>query len=323
MKILFAGTPRNAALTLEGLVNAGHEVVAVLTRPDAEVSRKRILTESAVAETARNLGLETIKATRITTEVLEQIAATKAQLAVVVAYGTLLDRQALDSLEMGWINLHYSLLPDWRGAAPVQHAILAGDRETGVTLFKLDEGMDTGDVIGAVEVQINPRENAAELLTRLTEIGITLLNQELPKIAAGIATFHKQTELTAHAKQPRLARKLQREDARINWQAAAIAIEHQIRALNPEPMAFTALAGETFRILDAVALGKTDWESLDTEAGESKPGCIQFEKKRVLVRAGGGTLLELKTVQPAGKKPMSAIDWARGAANSGTVNFFD
>lgn len=309
MKILFAGTPANAARTLQGLVDANHEIVAVLTRQDAPVGRKKVLTPSPVAQLASQLGIKTIKANSITPETEGGISALGADLAVVVAYGTLLKQGTLDLMPAGWFNLHYSLLPHWRGAAPVQSSLLAGDQTTGVSLFKLDEGMDTGPLVSQVEVEIQPRENSGELLARLTEIGISILVQELPMIAAGLATFRAQ-ENHQTGSLP-LASKPRRHQAQIDWNQNAINIERQVRAFNPEPMAFTYLKSESFRVLDALALGSTDWAAL-SEPTDVVAGQIVLENKRVLVHCGQGTLLELKEVQPAGKKAMSAIDWARG-----------
>ena len=308
MKIVFAGTPANAAQTLRALATSAFEIVAVLTRTDAPVGRKKILTPSPVAETAAEFGIPVIKANRVDEAVRAQIAATGADLGIIVAYGALLDQPALDSLPLGWINLHYSLLPKWRGAAPVQRAVMAGDRETGVTLFQLDKGMDTGPVHLQIPTVIEPTENTADLLPRLTELGITGLAELLPRVAAGLSVPTAQDpELLA--KLP-TAHKLSRDDARIDWQRTAVEIENLVRGLNPEPMAWTTLDGETFRILEARALGKTDWQSLAGEDEQS--GTLKIENGRTFVACGSGSLLELKIVQPAGKKAMSSSDWARG-----------
>jgi methionyl-tRNA formyltransferase len=308
LKIVFAGTPANAAQTLRALANSPFEVVAVLTRTDAPIGRKRVLTPSAVAEVAHELGLPVIKANRVDEDVRIKLAATGAELGVIVAYGALLDQAALDTLDKGWVNLHYSLLPKWRGAAPVQRAIMNGDRETGVTLFQLDTGMDTGPVHLQVPTVIEPDENTAELLPRLTELGISALAELLPRIAAGLSKpLPQDSDLLATLP---TADKLTREDARINWHRTAIELENQIKGLNPEPMAWTTLNEESFRLLEARALGATD--RLSFADNESVTGSVILEKERVLVACGEGTLLELKTVQPAGKKPMAARDWARG-----------
>jgi methionyl-tRNA formyltransferase len=310
LKIVFAGTPANAAQTLRALANSAFDVVAVLTRTDAPVGRKRVLTPSAVAQVASELGLQVIKANRIDERVRAEIQATGADLGIIVAYGALLDQSALDILPKGWINLHYSLLPQWRGAAPVQRAVMAGDRETGVTLFQLDKGMDTGPIHLQIPTVIEPGETTADLLPRLTELGITGLAELLPRVAAEMIWLKPQ-DPSLIASLP-TANKLSREDARIDWKRNAVEIENLIRGLNPEPMAWTTLETETFRIIEARALGTTDWLTLAGE--ETEIGTANFDKDRVLVSCGQGTLLELKTVQPAGKKPMQSKDWARGLA---------
>jgi methionyl-tRNA formyltransferase len=293
---------------LRALANSPFEVVSVLTRTDAPVGRKRVLTPSAVAETATELGLPIIKANRIDEATREAIMATGAELGVIVAYGALLDQKALDMLEKGWINLHYSLLPRWRGAAPVQRSIMAGDRETGVTLFQLDKGMDTGPVHLQIPTVIEPDESTADLLPRLTELGISGLAELLPRVASGLtAPVAQDPQLLASLP---TADKLTREDARINWHRTAVELENQIRGLNPEPVAWTTLEDEAFRIIEARALGATDWQSLAGE--DALAGTVHFDKGRVIVSCGNSSRLELKIVQPAGKKPMPASDWTRG-----------
>ncbi|MEY3999914.1 MAG: hypothetical protein RLZZ626_269 [Actinomycetota bacterium] len=311
-RIAFAGTPANAARTLEALVAGGFEVGVVITREDAPVGRKQVLTASPVAEVAARFGIPVIKANRIDEGAIAELAKHGCSLGVVVAYGALLKHPALDALSSGWFNLHYSLLPKWRGASPVQAALAAGDRETGVTLFRLDEGMDTGGIVGTVETLINPHENAGELLARLTELGITLLLEQLPLIQAGLATERTQTEGATHCG------KLSRAIARIDWSRSAIEIENGINAYNPEPGAWTTLLGDQVKVLAARALGATDWAALSESAtaGEApaESGSVSITKSGALVHCGSGTLLELREIQPAGKKPMPASDWARGIA---------
>jgi methionyl-tRNA formyltransferase len=293
---------------LRALASSAFEVVAVLTREDAPVGRKRVLTPSAVADTASKLGISVIKANRVDDAVRDQLEATGANLGIIVAYGALLDQAALDCLDKGWINLHYSLLPKWRGAAPVQRALMAGDRETGVTLFQLDQGMDTGPIHLQIPTVIEPGESTADLLPRLTSLGVSGLFELLPRLASGmVAPVAQDPDLLRSLPK---ADKLTREDARINWHRNAVELENQIRGLNPEPMAWTMLEDDAFRIIEARALGATDWQTLAGESAET--GSVHFEKGRVLVTCGQGTLLELKTVQPAGKKPMPSSDWARG-----------
>ena len=301
MRILFAGTPSTAANVLNGLVSSGHEVVAVLTREDAPVGRKKILTPSAVADAANELGLPIIKTNKVDSQVIAQISQYQVDLAVVVAYGVILRQDALDAVPNGWFNLHFSKLPRWRGAAPVQHSIRSGDKETGVTVFKIDEGLDTGAVLGLAETVIEPEETSGELLERLSVIGISLLNQELPKIYAGNA------KLTAQEGEITLAPKIQRTHARVNFSASAKELENLIRAMNPEPMAWCEFSGDPFRILRAREV-----------QGSFKlvPGEVTIEGERVLVGCGFDTTLELLEVQPASKTKMAASDWMHGQATS-------
>ena len=313
MKIIFAGTPDVAATTLRALLGSQHQVVAVLTRPDAPVGRKRVITASPVAQLAEQVGLPVIKAKKVSADVVESLRMYQPDLGVIVAYGSLLDTTALDLPHKGWLNLHFSLLPRWRGAAPVQRAILNGDIETGVTIFKLDAGMDTGPILASVPTVIEANESSSDLLVRLGELANSLLLQELPLVEAGLDKYRDQV---IGSEEP-VAHKLNRAEARISWLLEAPAIERRVKAFNPEPVAYTSLAGEPFRVIDAVALGATDWSALGSESADlHAPGAVRMAGKRVLVEAGSGTLLELKQVQPAGKKVMAALDWARGAGES-------
>jgi methionyl-tRNA formyltransferase len=297
MRILFAGTPSTAADVLEGLISSGHEIVAVLTREDSPVGRKKVLTPSAVAEVALAHGLPTIKANKVSSAVLAEISQHQIDLAIVVAYGVILRREALDAFPNGWFNLHFSKLPRWRGAAPVQHAIWSGDKETAVTLFKIDEGLDTGPVLGLAESVIEPDETSAELLERLSSIGVTLLNQELPRLYAGSFNLSEQQGSVT------LAPKIQRVDARINFTATSKEVENLVRAMNPEPMAWCELDGDPLRVLRARSV-----QGLFALA----PGEVLVQEDLVLVGCGSESALELIEVQPASKTPMSAKSWMNG-----------
>lgn len=312
MRIVFAGTPANAEATLAAMVAGGLEVVAVLTRPDAPVGRKRILTPSQVALRAADLGIPIIKAAKVESETIEQIKSFKPDLGVIVAYGSILGAEALEAPSHGWVNIHYSLLPAWRGASPVQSSIWAGERETGITIFQLDQGMDTGPVHMQIPTQIEPGENSGSLLKRLTALGISGLLELVPRIAAGLSIPTEQDPKLL-ASLP-TARKLNRDLARINWNASAREIECQVLAMNPEPMAWTTLGNDSMRILDARALGATSTESLSQQ--DSLIGSVSIQSNKVLVHCGNQTLLQLLEVQPAGKNPMAARDWARGLNES-------
>jgi methionyl-tRNA formyltransferase len=297
MRILFAGTPSTAADVLEGLISSGHEIVAVLTREDSPLGRKKVLTPSAVADVALAHGLPTIKANKVSSAVLAGFSKYQIDLAIVVAYGVILRREALDAIPNGWFNLHFSKLPRWRGAAPVQHAIWSGDRETAVTLFKIEEGLDTGPVLGFAESVIEPDETSGELLKRLSSIGVTLLNQELPRLYSGSFNLSEQQGSVT------LAPKIQRVDARINFTSTSKEVENLVRAMNPEPMAWCELDGDPLRVLRARSV-----QGLFALA----PGEVLVQEDLVLVGCGSESALELIEVQPASKTPMSAKAWMNG-----------
>ncbi len=297
MRILFAGTPSTAADVLEGLISSGHEIVAVLTREDSPVGRKKVLTPSAVAEVALAHGLPTIKANKVSSAVLAEISQYQIDLAIVVAYGVILRREALDAIPNGWLNLHFSKLPRWRGAAPVQHAIWSGDKETAVTLFKIEEGLDTGPVLGLAESVIEPDETSGELLKRLSSIGVTLLNQELPRLYAGSFNLSEQQGSVT------IAPKIQRVDARINFTSTSKKVENLVRAMNPEPMAWCELDGEPLRVLRARSV---------QGSFALAPGEVLVQEDLVLVGCGSESALELIEVQPASKTPMTAKSWMNG-----------
>ena len=297
MKILFAGTPQTAAYVLAELVASGHDIVSVLTREDAPVGRKRVITASPVAQVAESLGIPVIKANRISELTRDLITKSGAELGVIVAYGVILDRASLDCLNEGWFNLHYSLLPKYRGAAPVQWAIKNGDRETGITLFKLDEGMDTGEILGSLPIIIESTETSGDLLQRLNNLAISLLNQELPKIYNSRATLTKQTGESSLAPKP------SREMARISFQEGSEVIANLVRAMNPEPMAWCNYKGEPFRVIRS---------RVAVDSSDLVPGTVQLVAGKVLVSCGNQTALELLEVQPSSKTVMPAIDWFRG-----------
>ena len=294
--IIFAGTPQNAAFTLRELVAGGQAVALVVTRLDAPIGRKRVMTQSPVAEVAEQLGIPTLKTNLITTADEEVIAKSGARLALVVAFGSFLKQSTIDRLELGWFNLHYSVLPRWRGASPVQSAILAGDRSTGVTLFKIDQGLDTGDVVGVVETLIEEGENAGRLLARLSALGVTLAQQELPGLLAG---FKKSAPQVG---EPTFAPKFDRAAAKVTAQDTAAVALAKVRAFNPEPTAWVELESGPLRVLEASPSGhKTD------------SGVINEFDKGILLGLADSKSIELLMVQPAGKNPMPAADWFRGS----------
>jgi methionyl-tRNA formyltransferase len=296
MKIIFAGTPENAARALE-LVSKTHEVVLVITRPDAEVGRKRILTPSPVATKAMELGLPVLKANRINEEELARINAAEAELALVVAFGSLIPQAALNSLP--WWNIHFSLLPKWRGASPLQQSILSGGIGAGVTLFELDAGMDTGPIIASQEISPGENETTAAALERFTIAGVNLFQQR-----AG-----KPTVPTPQAGDATLAPKLNRSSSRLNLSENALSVHRAVMAFNPEPMAWCELDGNPIRVLETRSLGSSSW----TESPSK--GRIFKSAEKILLECQDGSRLELVTVQPAGKQAMAASDWFRGLGN--------
>lgn len=305
MRVLFAGTPAVAVPSLDALVEAGFDVVAVLTRPDAPLGRKRVLTPSPVAARAAELGIEVIHAAKVDDAVTARIAAAAPDVAAIVAYGGLIPRAALDVPRHGWINLHFSLLPAWRGAAPVQRALIAGDDLTGAVTFRLEEGLDTGPVYGTLTEAVGPADTAGELLERLSRSGAVLLTQTLSAVDAGkAAAVPQQGEVS-------LAPKLSLEDGRLDWHQPALAIGRRARGVTPEPGAWTTLEGQRVK-LEPVRLRPA--------APELRPGQVALDGKTVLVGTGSHPV-ELTRVQPAGKKMMAAADWARGQATLESVVF--
>ncbi|MHC6592716.1 methionyl-tRNA formyltransferase [Arthrobacter sp. C152] len=305
MRVLFAGTPAVAVPSLDALVKAGFDVVAVLTRPDAPVGRKRVLTPSPVAARAAELGIEVIHAAKVDAEVTARIAVVNPDVAAIVAYGGLVPPAALGIPRHGWVNLHFSLLPAWRGAAPVQRSVMAGDDITGAVTFRLEEGLDTGPIYGTLTEPVGPEDTAGELLERLSHSGAVLLAQTLSAIDSGKATPQPQSgDVT-------LAPKLTLEDGRLTWTHPALAVSRQARGATPEPGAWTMLDGQRVK-LEAVQL-RPDVAGL-------APGAVSLEGKNVLVGTGSHAV-ELTRIQPAGKKMMAAADWARGMASLESVVF--
>jgi methionyl-tRNA formyltransferase len=304
MRLIFAGTPEPAVVALERLLQTDHEVVAVLTRPDARRGRGRTLHPSPVSALAQEHGIEVLTPTTLKagTEDGEAIRTRLAELAPdaipVVAYGNLVPEDLLDLPTHGWVNLHFSLLPAWRGAAPVQAAIRAGDDITGAATFRIEKGLDTGPVLGTVTETIRPTDTADDLLTRLAHSGADLLAATMDGLAAGAIVPQPQTG------EPTYAPKITTEDARIDWSRPAFAVDRHIRAHTPGPGAWTMLGG------DRIKLGPV---TPGTEATDLAPGEVRVDKNTVTVGTGSGAVT-LGQAQPPGKKMMDAADWARGNA---------
>ncbi|MGY1814205.1 methionyl-tRNA formyltransferase [Blastococcus sp. SYSU D00820] len=299
LRLLFAGTPAPAVPSLELLLGSGHEVAAVLTRPDARSGRGRKVSRSPVAETADAAGVPVLQPrSPREPEFLAQLAELAVDCAPVVAYGALVPQAALDLPRHGWVNLHFSLLPAWRGAAPVQHAIMAGDDLTGASTFRLEAGLDTGPVFGTVTEPIGPRDTAGDLLGRLAVTGARLLLATLDGIASGELVPQPQP-----AEGISLAPRIEPADARVDWALPAHVVDRRVRGVTPAPGAWTTWRGDRLR------LGPV--EPLPTSLALA-PGELSVGPTGVLVGTGRGAV-RLGEVQPAGKRMLPAADWARGA----------
>ncbi|MGA5288869.1 methionyl-tRNA formyltransferase [Streptomyces pseudogriseolus] len=299
MKLVFAGTPEVAVPALDALLASGrHEVAAVVTRPDAPAGRGRRMVASPVAERAEEAGIEVLKPVRPKDpDFLERLREIAPDCCPVVAYGALLPRVALDIPAHGWVNLHFSLLPAWRGAAPVQHAIMTGDEITGASTFLIEEGLDSGPVYGTVTEEIRPTDTSGDLLTRLAFAGSGLLAATMDGIEDGTLKAVPQP-----AEGVSLAPKVSVEDAHVDWRAPALRVDRVVRGCTPAPGAWTTFRGERLKIVQARPV---------PERTELTPGLLSAGKHDVHVGTGSYAV-ELLWVQPQGKKPMRAADWARG-----------
>lgn len=296
VRLLFAGTPQVAVPSLRALLDSDHEVVGVVTRPDARVGRGRRLEPSPVKVAAQEAGLEVFAPTRPTDpDFVEALTALAPACCPVVAYGALLPQQLLDIPTHGWVNLHFSLLPAWRGAAPVQRALIAGDEITGASTFLIEAGLDTGPVYGSMTERIRPDDTAGSLLQRLSEAGAPLLRTTMDGIASGgLEPRPQAAEGVSHAP------KLTVADARVDLTHPSMAVDRLIRGCTPAPGAWTTFRGERLKLAPVQV---TD-ESLP-------PGAIEARKREVLVGTADRAI-RLGEVTPVGKKAMPASDWARG-----------
>lgn len=299
MKLLFAGTPEVAVPSLRALIDhPHHEVVAVLTRPDAPSGRGRTLRPSPVAEVARAAGIETLTPhTPSDEDFLARARELDIDCAPVVAYGNLLREPALGLPRQGWVNLHFSLLPAWRGAAPVQHAILHGDEVSGASTFLIGPGLDDGPVFGLMTETIQPRDTSGALLGRLAEAGAGLLVATLDGIESGHLE-PKEQPLDGVS----LAPKLTVDDARVRFGDPATAVDRRIRACTPAPGAWTTFREERLRLGPVLP---------DPDVPALEPGQLAVTKSTVWVGTATSPV-RLGEVQPAGKRMMPAADWARG-----------
>jgi methionyl-tRNA formyltransferase len=292
LRLVFAGTPEPALPSLRALLASRHEVVAVVTRPDAPAGRGRTLRPSPVRELAEASGLEVLTPKHPREEDFQdRLRALAPDCCPVVAYGALVPRSALDIPSYGWVNLHFSLLPAWRGAAPVQHAIMAGDEVTGASTFLLEEGLDTGPVYGVVTETIRPTDTSGDLLGRLSESGAGLLVATLDALEDGTVTGVPQP-----AEGVSLAPKVTVEDAHVDWTAPALRVDRVIRGCTPAPGAWTTFRGKR------VKLGPVTVTDERLAPGELRDGMV----------GTATTAVRLGEVRPEGKGAMAATDWLRG-----------
>ncbi|MFF3860846.1 methionyl-tRNA formyltransferase [Streptomyces sp. NPDC002209] len=299
MKLVFAGTPEVAVPALDALIASGrHEVAAVVTRPDAPAGRGRRLIASPVAERAEEAGIEVLKPVRPRDpEFQARLREIDPDCCPVVAYGALIPKSAIEIPRHGWVNLHFSLLPAWRGAAPVQHSIMAGDQVTGASTFLIEEGLDSGPVYGHLTEEIRPTDTSGDLLTRLAFAGAGLLAATMDGIEDGTLRAVGQP-----ADGISLAPKITVEDARIDWKAPAMRADRMVRGCTPAPGAWTVFRGERLKLISV---------GLVADRTDLAPGELAPAKNNVYVGTGSHAV-ELLWVQPQGKKPMRGADWARG-----------
>jgi methionyl-tRNA formyltransferase len=307
MRVVFAGTPEVALPSLRAVADSSHELVAVATRPDAPAGRGRKLVASPVAQLAEELGVPVLKPEHPRDpEFQDQLRALRPDCCPVVAYGALLPQPVLDIPRHGWVNLHFSLLPQWRGAAPVQRSLWAGDDFTGATTFRIVQELDAGPTYGVVTERVRPDDTAGELLSRLAEAGAPLVVATLDGIEDGSLEARPQPSDGVT-----VAPKIQVEDAELHWADPAQAIDRQVRACTPAPGAWTTFQGERVKVGPVRP---------DPDADPLAPGELLVSKNAVHV--GTGTVpVRLGQVKASGKKEMPAADWARGVRLRSGVGF--
>ena len=299
MKVIFMGTPDFAVGTLEAIVAAGHEVVLAVTQPDKPKGRGKSMQYPPVKEAAIAYGIEVYQPERVRRlECIEYLAKYQPDIIVVAAFGQILPKEILEMPKYGCINVHASLLPKYRGAAPIQWAVINGEKASGVTIMRMDEGLDTGDMIASVAVELDAQETGGSLFDKLQDAGARLCVETMKSIEDGTAVYTPQdNEIATHTKM------IQKSLGKINWSLSAVQIERLIRGLNPWPSAYTHLDNKAFKIWKARVV-ETD--------GAYAPGCICKVGKNMMVVQTGEGGLELLEVQLAGKKRMYAGSFMRG-----------
>ena len=294
LRIIFAGTPDFAARHLQALINSEHQIVGVYSQPDRPAGRGKKLKASEVKALALEHDLPVFQPQSLKTdEALEELNSLNADIMIVVAYGLILPKAILDAPRLGCLNVHGSILPRWRGAAPIQRAIWAGDQQTGVTIMQMDEGLDTGDMLHISHWPIDSAETSASLYTKLAELGPDALINTINRLAKGEITPEPQNDADAN-----YAKKLSKDEANIDWSMDAEQIERNIRAFNPWPVCFTQMSGNTVKIYQA---------NVVEQSGAA--GTVLTSDKNGIVVACGKHALSISELQPQGKKPMAINDF--------------
>ncbi|MEL0657054.1 methionyl-tRNA formyltransferase [Pseudoalteromonas issachenkonii] len=300
LRIIFAGTPDFAARHLQALIQSEHQIVGVYSQPDRPAGRGKKLKASEVKALALEHNLPVFQPQSLKNdEALAELTSLNADIMIVVAYGLILPKAILEAPRLGCLNVHGSILPRWRGAAPIQRAIWAGDEQTGVTIMQMDEGLDTGDMLHISRCPISTTETSASLYTKLAELGPDALIETINKLANGEITPEPQNDELAN-----YAKKLSKEEANIDWSMSALQIERNIRSFNPWPMCFTQMGGQTVKIHQAQVM---------LESGD--PGQILSSDKNGVVVACGEHALCITQLQPQGKKPMAINDFLNGRSD--------
>ncbi len=297
MKLVYMGTPQFAVLPLRKLAEAGYEIVGVVTRIDKPSGRGRVLASPPVKKTALEMKLPLFQPRRVREpEFISVLKSLNAEAIIVAAYGQILPKEILTMTTLGCINIHASLLPLYRGAAPINWAIMNGDSETGITVMQMDEGMDTGPMLLQESIPIGPRDTTGSMLEKLSSLGARLITEILPLIAEGSIVPHAQDDSKAT-----FAPLLKKEDGFIDWKLPATEIHNRVRGMTPWPGAYTYLDGKMIKILEAEAT-----------TGKGDPGVLVEIDKGSLAAGTGFGLLRIVALQPEGKKPMMAGDFLHG-----------
>lgn len=301
--IIFMGTPAFSAPILRMLVEEGYKVKAVVTQPDRPVGRKKVLTAPPVKEEAIELGLPVIQPNKLKgSEELEQIIALKPNLIITAAFGQILPKELLDVPELGCINVHASLLPAYRGGAPIHQAIIDGQSKTGVTIMYMEEKLDAGDIISQSEISIEHTDDTGLLFEKLSAVGSNLLKETLPSIIAKENNRTKQDDSLVT-----FAKNISREQERMDWNNSALQLHNQVRGLHPWPVAYTTLEGQVVKIWKA--------DTINTQTNEKPGTVVKIESDYFVVQTGKSDAIRINELQPAGKKKMSAEDYLRGVGS--------